>query len=83
MDIYMETVIFVYEQKGLAFHTHSKRIHACRIVSQITKIFHLIWFDLVGFYGTLTIVGYSKPNPVFTYISNVYSFDHMEIKPDR
>ena len=26
---------------------------------------------LVGFYGISTIVGYSMPNPVFTYILNI------------
>ena len=28
----------------------------------------LVWFGLVWFYGILTIVGYSMPNPVYTYI---------------
>ena len=31
-----------------------------------------IWFDLVGFYGISTIVGYLIPNPLYTYISNIY-----------
>ena len=31
-----------------------------------------ICFDLVGFYGISTIVGYLMPNPVFTYILNIY-----------
>ena len=32
----------------------------------------LVWFGLVWFNGTLTIVGYLMPNPVFSYISNIY-----------
>ena len=31
-----------------------------------------IWFDVVGSYGISTIVGYSMPNPLNTYISNIY-----------
>ena len=31
-----------------------------------------IGFALVGFYGILTIVGYLMPNPIYTYILNVY-----------
>ena len=30
-----------------------------------------IWFNLVWFYGISIIVGYSMPNPLYTYISNV------------
>ena len=33
-----------------------------------------IWFGLVGFYGISTIVGYLMPNPLYTYISNIYNF---------
>ena len=31
-----------------------------------------VWFDLVGFYGISTIVGYLMPNPLYTYILNIY-----------
>ena len=31
-----------------------------------------IRFGLVGFYGISTIVGYLMPNPLYTYISNIY-----------
>ena len=34
----------------------------------------LVWFCLVLFYGILTIVGYLRPNPVFSYLSNIYDF---------
>ena len=38
----------------------------------ITRMFG--WFGLVwfGFYGIPTIVGYLKPNPVYTYILDIY-----------
>ena len=29
-------------------------------------------YDLVWFYGISTILGYLMPNPLFTYISNIY-----------
>ena len=31
-----------------------------------------IGFDLVGFYGISTIVGYLMPNLFYTYILNIY-----------
>ena len=30
------------------------------------------WFGLVGFYGISTIVGCLMPNPLYTYILNIY-----------
>ena len=34
----------------------------------------LVWFGLVWFYGISTIVGYLMPNPIYTYILNIYDF---------
>ena len=31
-----------------------------------------IWFGLVWFYGISTIVGYLMPNPLYTYVLNIY-----------
>ena len=31
-----------------------------------------IWFGLVGFYDISTILGYLMPNPLYTYILNIY-----------
>ena len=31
-----------------------------------------VWFDLVWFYGISSIVGYLKPNHLYTYILNPY-----------
>ena len=33
-----------------------------------------IWFVWVGFYGISTIAGYLMPNPLYTYILNIYDF---------
>ena len=32
----------------------------------------MIWFGLVWLYGISNIVGYLMPNPLYTYISNIY-----------
>ena len=32
----------------------------------------MVWFGLVWFYGISTIVGYLMPNPLYTYILNIY-----------
>ena len=31
-----------------------------------------IWFDFIVVYGISTIVGYLMPNPLYTYILNIY-----------
>ena len=36
------------------------------------------WFGLVGFYGISTIVGYLMPDPLYTYISNIYDLVLVE-----
>ena len=36
-----------------------------------------IWFGLVWFYGISTIVGYLKPNPLYTYIWNIMIHEHI------
>ena len=32
----------------------------------------MIWLGWIGFYGISTIVGYLMPNPLYTYILNIY-----------
>ena len=47
-------------------------------------IFYIKRFDLVWFYGISTIVGYLMPNPLFTYVSNIYGlvwFGFMAYQP--
>ena len=46
-----------------------------RLVSRLKSFFlyiKYIGFGLVGFYGILTIVGYLKPKPLYSYIFNIY-----------
>ena len=31
-----------------------------------------IWFGLAWFYGISTIIGYFMPNPIYTYILNIW-----------
>ena len=33
-----------------------------------------IWFCLVGFYGVSIIAGYLMPNPLYTYVIDIYDF---------
>ena len=34
-----------------------------------------VWFGLVGFYGISTIVGYSMPNHLYTFILSIYDLE--------
>ena len=50
-------------------------INHCRLFkakSSLYIYFEYIGFGLVGFYGISTIVGYLMPNPLYTYILNIY-----------
>ena len=50
-------------------------INHCRLFNAKSSVYiyiKYIWFGLVGFYGISTIVGYLMPNPLYTYISNIY-----------
>ena len=42
-----------------------------RIQTPSSRLIGEKWFDLVWFHGTLTIVGYLMPNPVYTHILNI------------
>ena len=46
----------------------------CKRISQILFYIYIkyIRFGLVGFYGISTIVGYLMPNPLYTYVLNLY-----------
>ena len=50
-------------------------INHCRLFN-VKSSFYIyikyIGFGLVRFYGISTIVGYLQPNPLYTYISNIY-----------
>ena len=50
-------------------------INHCRLFDAKSTLYIYIksvWFGLVGFYGISTIVGYLMPNPLYTYILNMY-----------
>ena len=46
----------------------------CRItIHYLITYIKYVEFGLVGFYGISTIVGYLMPNPLYTYILNIYN----------
>ena len=50
-------------------------INRCRLFNTKSSLYiyiKYIWFGWVGFYGLSTIVGYLMPNPLYTYILNIY-----------
>ena len=50
-------------------------INHCRLFNAKSSLYiyiKYIWFGLVGFYVTSTLVGYLMPNSLYTYISNIY-----------
>ena len=53
----------------------SWQINHCRLFKAKSSLYiyiKYIWFGLVGFYGITTIVGYSMPNSLYTYILDIY-----------
>ena len=52
-------------------------INHCRLFNAKSSLYiyvKYIWFGLVWFDGISTIVDYLMPNPLYTYISNIYDF---------
>ena len=52
-----------------------RHINHCRLFNAKSSLYiyiKYIGFCLVGFYGISTIVGYLIPNPLYTYILNIY-----------
>ena len=50
-------------------------IKSCRLFNAKSSLYiyiRYIKFGWVGFYGISTIVGYLMPNPLYTYILNIY-----------
>ena len=50
-------------------------INHCRLLNAKSSLYiyiKYIWFGLFGFDGISTIVGYLMPNPLYTYILNIY-----------
>ena len=42
------------------------------MLNPFSYIYIIYIYDLVGFYGISTIVGYLMPNPLYTYILYIY-----------
>ena len=62
--------IYIYIRFGLVLW----HINHCRLFNAKFSLYiyiKYIRFGLVGFYGISTIVGYSVPNPLYTYTSNI------------
>ena len=51
---------------------HIKHCWLFNAKSSLYIYFQYIWFSLRLFYGISTIVGYLMPNPLYTYILNIY-----------
>ena len=50
-------------------------INPCRLFNAKSSLYiYIIYkgFRLIGFYGISTLVGYLTPNPLYTYILNIY-----------
>ena len=49
-------------------------INHCRLFNTLSSFSYIkyVGFGLVDFHGISTIVGYLMPNPLYTYISNIY-----------
>ena len=59
----------------ICFGWHLCHINHCRLFnvkSSLYRYIKYIRFGLVDFYGISTIVGYLMPNPLYTYILNIY-----------
>ena len=64
-------ILIIHDLVWLGFmaYNHCKLFKA---KSSLYIYIKYIWFGLVGFYGISTIVGYLRPNPLYTYILNIY-----------
>ena len=57
------------------FRLVSWHINHCRLFNAKSSLYiyiKYIRFGLVGFYGISTIVDYLMPNPLYTYILDIY-----------
>ena len=59
----------------IRFGSFFLRINHCRLFNAISSLdmyIKYIRFGLVVFYGISTMVGHLMPNPIYTYILNIY-----------
>ena len=68
---FLKTISIIQSLFGLVLW----HINHCRLFNAKSSLYiHIkyIGFGFVGFYGISTIVGYLMPNPLYTYILNIY-----------
>ena len=81
--IYIYIYIYIYDLVWYSLW----HINHCRLSNAKSSLYiyiKYIWFGLVWFYGISTIVGYLMPNPLYTYILNIYDlvwYDFMAYQP--
>ena len=66
-------ILNIYDLVGLGWVLW--HINHCRLFNAKSSLYiyiKYIWFGLVDFYGVSTVVGYLMPNPLYTYILNIY-----------
>ena len=64
-------ILNIYDLVSLVLW-HTKHCWLFNAKSYLYIYIKYIWFDLVGFHGISTIVGYLMQNPLYTYILNIY-----------
>ena len=60
-----------------------RHINNCRLFNDKSSLYiyiRYISFGLVGLYGISTIVGYLMPNPLYTYILDIYDLVRLGFK---
>ena len=50
----------------------SERVGVAQYLHKSDWVCWLSWFDMIWFYGILTIVGYSMSSQVYSYILDIY-----------
>ena len=71
----MPNPLYTYILNMIWFSWVLWHINHCRLFNAKSSLYiyiKYIWFGSVGFYGISTIVGYLMPNPLYTYILNIY-----------
>ena len=72
-------IIYIYMIWIGWFLWHINHCWLFNVKSPLYIYIRYTWFCSVGFYGISTIVGYLKPNPLYTYISNIYDLDWLDL----
>ena len=65
-------ILNIYEIKFGCVLWHINHCTSLKAKSSFYIYIKYIWIGLVGIYGISTMVGYLMPNPLYTYILNIY-----------